>query len=78
MILTKRQVEGLPDGTVLRVFMAGSKWDDDFGRVQKVIKIQNKLYNITDFFDIDEMEEKEPGWEIVVAIGVEDNVKHNI
>ena len=77
MVLTRKQVEGLPDGTVLRVFMAGSKWEEDFARVQKVVKIQDRLYNITDFFDIDEMEEKESGWEIVVAIGAEDNVRNN-
>jgi len=78
MILTKRQVEGLPDGTVLRVFMAGSKWEEDFAKVQKVVKVQNRLYNIADFFDIDEMEDDDPGWEIVVAIGAKDNVEHNI
>ena len=77
MVLTKRQVEGLPDGTVLRVFMAGSRWEEDFGKVKKVIKLKDKLYNITDFFDTDEIEDGDPGWEIVVAIGAEDNVRNN-
>lgn len=73
MILTKKQVEELPEGTILRVFMAGSKWDNDFARVLRVIKIKDRLYNITDFFNIDEMEDDDPGWEIVVAIGDKDN-----
>lgn len=53
--------------------MAGSKWDNDFARVLRVIKIKDRLYNITDFFNIDEMEDDDPGWEIVVAIGDKDN-----
>ena len=77
MILTKRQVEGLPDGTVLRVFMAGHDWQEDFGKVKKVIKLKDKLYNVGDFFNIDEIDDEDKGYEIVVALGDKDNVKNN-
>lgn len=73
MILTRKQVEGLPNGTVLRVFMAGSKWDKDFGKVQKVIKVKDKLYNIGDFFNINEIDNDDKGYEIIVAVGDNDN-----
>ena len=77
MILTKKQVEGLPDGTILRVFMAGNYWEEDFGKVKKVIKLKDRLYNFSDFFNINELDDDDPGWDIVVALGDKDNVGYN-
>ena len=53
--------------------MAGHDWQEDFGKVKKVIKIKDKLYNVGDFFNIYEIDDDDKGYEIVVAIGDKDN-----
>lgn len=66
MILTKEQVKNLPDGTILKLFLVGSNWAENFGETSNIIKFRNKLYEINSgYFEIDEMDEK--GYEFIIA-----------
>ena len=65
MRLTAEQVKALPDGTVLKVFLSGEFWQDDFGKVCNVIKMNDKLYEFNNYFDIDDIDDVD--FQIIVA-----------
>lgn len=67
MILTNKQIQNTPNGTILTLFYAGSEWQDDFGKTSKVIKFDNKMYEIkSGFIDVQELNDMD-GYEIIVA-----------
>ena len=55
MRLTAKQVNDLPNGNILKIFYSGSEWDEDFGKVFDVIKVNDRLYHFTEFNDIDDL-----------------------
>ena len=69
MILAKEQVEALPNGTILKLFYSGSDWEEDFGKVFNVVKVNNKLYHLDNsIFDNIEDLGINDGYEIEAAI----------
>ena len=67
MKLTANQIKNLPDGTIIKLFYSGSKWNNDFGKVYNVIKAGDKLYHFTEFDAIDDIDALD-GYEIEAAI----------
>lgn len=72
MRITSMNLKKMPDGAKFKVFLSGGHWDDEFGKVQEVIKLGNRLYNVGDFFDIDDMD-KFDGYEFEVALNEYEN-----
>lgn len=72
MRVTSDEIKNFPDGTKFKVFLSGGYWEDEFGKVMNVIKFNNRLYNIGDFFDIDDINHKD-GYEFEVAINEYEN-----
>ncbi len=63
----------LPDGTILRIIQTGDEWEDDIFRTCKVVKLNNRLYEISSsFWDIDEID-ADDGYEIEVFYYPKDN-----
>ena len=56
----------MPDGTRLKVFLTGNNWEDDFGKVQTVVKIKDKLYIADEFHYIDDVDCSD-GYDMVAA-----------
>lgn len=67
MILNSDQIYDLPDGTELKAFLSGSYWDEDFGKVENVIKVKDRLWIIEGYHYINELKEDD-NYEIEVAI----------
>lgn len=67
MRLTAKQVNDLPNGTIVKLFYSGSEWDEYFGKVFNAIKINDRLYHFTEFTDIDDLNGYD-GYEIEAAI----------
>ena len=44
LIKTKEQYEKIPDGTRLRVVLAGDNWGEDTGTIDECLKLGDKLY----------------------------------
>lgn len=61
MRMTSNQIKKLPNGTKLKLFLSGSGWDEDFGKVYNVIKVNdNELREITNnWWEINEIDEKD-------------------
>lgn len=70
MIVTEKDIRALRNGTRLTLFLAGSDWEEDFGKAIPVVKIDNKLYEIKpNHFDIEDINnEKDDGLGIIAAI----------
>ena len=66
MRINEEQLKNLPDGTKLKIFLSGSKWDKDFGKVFNAIKFGDYIYEITGFYYTEEKDE--PGYEFEVAL----------
>ena len=67
MILNSDQIYDLPDGTELKTFLSGSYWDEDFGKVENVIKVKDRLWIVEGYHYINELKEND-NYEIEVAI----------
>ena len=67
MILNRKQIEELPDGTILRVFLSGIAWDNDFGKAHDVVKVKDKLYDLTGFYNIEDVDDT-GDFQMIVAI----------
>lgn len=65
MRVTKEELKKIPDGTKLKIFLSGSNWEEDFGKVFNAIKFNDNLYVVADFYDLDI---DDPGYEIDVAM----------
>lgn len=61
MIMTSNKIKQLPNGTKLKLFLSGSGWDEDFGKVFNVVKINdNELREVTsNWWEIDEVDIKD-------------------
>lgn len=66
MRLTKEQIKALPNGSIVTLFYSGNDWKEDFGKVFTAMKKENRLYHITGFDDIDEIDDRD--YEIIVAV----------
>ena len=55
MTLTREQIKKLPDGVCFKIFYAGSDWEQDFGRVDNVVKVKDTLYVIKEWHSIDDI-----------------------
>lgn len=59
LIETKEQYEKIPDGTRLRVILAGDNWGEDTGFSIECLKLDDKLYDTPhSFYLFSEKDEK--------------------
>ena len=60
MIVTEKDIKALRNGTRLTLFLAGSGWEEDFGKTIPVVKIDNKLYEIkSNYFNIEDIDNED-------------------
>ena len=72
--ITYENCKSLPDGTILRLIQTGDGWEDDTFKTCEVVKIQNRLYEISSsFWDADNINDKD-GYEIEVFYYLKDNM----
>ena len=63
--MDKESYSYMPNGTILRVFLTGDGWEDTEGSFKKVIKVDNRLYEIEGgWFDFNERDESEFSFEV--------------
>lgn len=71
--LTYENCKDLPDGTILRLIQTGEEWEKDTFKTCEVVKLNNRLYELSSgFWDIDEIDD-EDGYEIEVFYYPRDN-----
>lgn len=58
MKLTYEQVKNLPNGTKFKIFLSGTAWNEDLGKTFNVMKFEDKVYLVKDFFDIDDFRDE--------------------
>lgn len=71
MILKEKDIKALRNGTRLTLFLAGSRWGEEFGKTIPVVKIDNKLYEIkSNYFNIEDInnEDDNDGLEIIATM----------
>ena len=56
MRLTEKQINDLPDGTKLKIFLSGSEWGEDFGKSMTVFKFGNQLFEYNPFCEIEDID----------------------
>ena len=56
MRITREEIEKLPDGTKLNIFLSGYEWGDDFGKSITVFKFKNKLFEYKPFCEIEDID----------------------
>ena len=56
MRITREEIEKLPDGTKLNVFLSGSDWGSDFGRSVTVMKFKKQLFEYKPFCEINDID----------------------
>ena len=61
MRMTSNQIKELPNGTKLKIFLSGSGWEEEFGKVYNVIKVNdNELREIGDnWWEINDIDVKD-------------------
>lgn len=65
-IINKEEYDKIPNGAELKLFLSGSKWDENFGECAKVMKVNNRLYEVKDgYWDFNEKDDK--GYEFELA-----------
>ena len=70
--LTYENCKNLPNGTILRIVKTGEEWEDDIFKTYTVVKLNNRLCEISSsFWSIDEIDED--GYEIEVFYYPKDN-----
>ena len=71
--LTYESCKNLPNGTILKIIKTGEEWEDDIFKTYTVIKLNNRLLEISSsYWDIDEIDD-EDGYEIEVFYYPKDN-----
>lgn len=58
LIETKEQYEKIPDETICRVYLTGDGWEGE-QREQKCLKIGNRLYCVSGFFNFEERNDQD-------------------
>lgn len=67
-ITNEKDYDKIPDGDMLHIFFSGTGWDNEFGKSYKVVKIKDKIYKVTDYFNKEEcFDEDDPSLEVVLA-----------
>ena len=56
MRITREEIEKLPDGTKLNIFLSGSDWEEDFGKSMIVFKFRNQLFEYKPFCEIEDID----------------------
>lgn len=56
MRITKEEIERLPDGTKLKIFLSGSEWEENFGKSMTVFKFKNQLFEYNPFCEIEDID----------------------
>lgn len=56
MRITRKEIEKLPDGTELKIFLSGSEWEEDFGKSIAVFKFRNQLFEYKPFCEIEDID----------------------
>ena len=56
MRITREEIENLPDGTKLSIFLSGSDWEEDFGKSMTVFKFKNQLFEYKPFCEIEDID----------------------
>lgn len=56
MRITREEIEKLPDGTKLKIFLSGSEWGEDFGKSMTVFKFGNKLFEYNPICEIEDID----------------------
>ena len=56
MKITREEIEKLPDGTKLNIFLSGSDWEEDFGKSMTVFKFKNQLFEYKPFCEIEDID----------------------
>ena len=56
MKITREEIEKLPDGTKLNIFLSGSDWEEDFGKSMIVFKFENQLFEYEPFCEIEDID----------------------
>lgn len=63
--LNAKQLYALPDGTIVKVWYTGTEWLDEQGKVHRAVKVGDKLFDISGYNYIYEVDEKD-GLEMAV------------
>jgi hypothetical protein len=56
MRITKEEINKLPDGTKLKIFLSGIDWEEDFGKSMTVFKFGNQLFKYEPFCEIEDID----------------------
>ena len=56
MRITREEIEKLPDGSKLQIFLSGSEWGADFGKSITVFKFGNQLFEYNPFCEIEDID----------------------
>ncbi len=68
MRLSQKEIRELPDGAQFKVIYSGSGWDKDFGKIYDVIKVENKLYHVIGFDEVDEIDDNSEDLDIIAIM----------
>lgn len=67
MRITKEEIEKLPDGTELYVFLSGSEWGSNFGKSIRAFKFKNQLM---EYRPLCELEDIDSGDELDIQVAI--------
>lgn len=56
MRITPDEIRNLPDGSKIKLFLSGDDWHEDYGKVINTVKVKDKLFVISEFYDIEDLE----------------------
>ena len=56
MRITREEIEKLPDGTKLNIFLSGSDWEEDFGKSMTVFKFKNQLFEYKPLCEVEDID----------------------
>ena len=58
VVSTQEEYNKFPDRTIFNLFLEGEEWDNNFCKVEKVIKLGNYLLVLNDYYDFSERDDK--------------------
>jgi hypothetical protein len=58
VVNTQEEYNKFPDGTIFNLFLEGEEWDNDFCKVEKVVKLGNHLLVLNNHYDFSERDDK--------------------